>query len=91
MCASSPTVSKELEESFSIPSESNSRPAPNCINGEAVGLEVTGSGSLSSTNLYSPQEPQPWSSSDDFDHNSFWLFINDDLNLQFPNLMEILE
>ncbi|XP_031277922.1 transcription factor WER-like [Pistacia vera] len=87
VCAASPTLSKESEESSIVPSESNSRPPPNC-NGEAVGVEVNGSGSLSTMDFYSPQEQQLWSS-DEFDHNSFWLSIIDDLNLQVPNLMEL--
>ncbi|KAJ0048361.1 hypothetical protein Pint_15432 [Pistacia integerrima] len=77
----------ESRESSSVPSESNSRPPPNC-NGGAVGFEVNGSGSLSTMDFYSPQEQQLWSS-DEFDHNSFWLSIIDDLNLQVPNLMEL--
>lgn len=87
VCASSPTLSKESGESLSVPSKSNSRPPPNC-NGGAVGVEVTGSGPLSVMDFYSAQEQQLWSS-DEFDHNSFWLSINDDLNLQVPNLMEL--
>ncbi|KAJ0105056.1 hypothetical protein Patl1_18025 [Pistacia atlantica] len=87
VCASSPTLSKESEESSTVPSESNSRPPPNC-NGGAVGIEVNESGSLSTMDFYNPQEQQLWSS-DEFDHNSFWLSIIDDLNLQVPNLMEL--
>lgn len=84
--ATSPILSKESGESLSVPSESTSRP-PNC-NAGAVGVEVTGSGSLSATDFFSPLEQQPWGS-DEFDDNAFWLSINDGLNLQVPNLMEL--
>ncbi|XP_044487213.1 transcription factor WER-like [Mangifera indica] len=84
--ATSPILSKESGESLSVPSESTSRP-PNC-NAGAVGVEVTGSGSLSATDFCSPLEQQPWGS-DEFDDNAFWLSINDGLNLQVPNLMEL--